>query len=253
MSGLQFFKGAELIDVPSYVCNPLSDNTNPVNGDWVYYYYKASSSETIKITNSSGIPLNMCIFAQGGFGGMQTMPTMQVAPPSGYTVIPASPGGGGGGQVLNKTQFTAQEFDIELKPAGLFEPCKLKTITPESQTININQGYQGGIGQPITFNTSDISKSYGGMGGPGAPGGGAGGNAGLGGYILDAVGNTVYAGSSGGKGPGYNPNNTGKVGNDTANATLVNFADGTSGPVARAGSQGQSGNVSSGFLIYYKK
>ena len=252
MSGLQFYKGTTEINCPSYVCNPLSKTTpKPDNSDWMYYYYTASSSETIKIINSIGIPLDMCIFAQGGPIGVLGYTSGSLPP--GYTAINAPGGSGGGGQVLNKTQFTAQEFEIELKPIGLFESCQLKTITPPLPTINIIQGYQGARGGVITVNTSDPSKSTGGMGAIGGRGGGAAGNAGFGGYILDDKGNIVYSGLVGSLGVGYNPDNTGKSGTETANATLVNFADGTSAEVARAGMAGQSGNVSSGFLLYYRK
>ena len=89
-----------------------------------------------------------------------------------------------------------------------------------------------------------------GDGGDGGRGGGAAGNAGVGGYVT-YQNNTVYKGDSGAQGYGYNPNNTGQKGDSPANATLVNFADGTSTPVARAGTQGVSGNVG-GFLIYYR-
>lgn len=236
-------------------CNPLSQALPLETGStWYYYYYLCpTNSVTVQVSNPNNLNLNMCIFAQGGYGGA----TGEVVDNTLglFSGQPAKGGGGGGGQVVNintldfpSTNFS--NFSILLEPKGTFLPCQLITNTGQPGTTvsvtNIAQGYNGGKGQKLTVNANSAS---GGNGGPGGTGGGAAGNYGAAGYVSSPY--SYNNASDGNLGTGYYPYNTGKGKNDTPNSTNVTFADGTSANIAQAGKQQEGGN-GAGFLIYYQ-
>ena len=255
-------------------CNPLSKTlpVTPANSTWNYYYYLCpTNSVSVQVSNPKGLPLNLCIFAQGGDGGGQG--SISGTPPTGYSVVVGKGGGGGGGQVLNikttaTTAFTLSNFSIILQPLEPYSEstCQLIPInggTLYPNIINILPGQYGYNGDQVQFNSNGYERGGdGGEGGRGGGGsgpivsggqwvGGAGGNGGAPGSVKDKNGNQISDSSPGDAGMGYNPNVLGYYANQTPRSAPVTFADGTSANIAQAGVQQASGNVS-GFLIYYE-
>ena len=246
MSGsLSFTLNEQPYSITPTIVNPLSNPTNPPSGNWYYYYYTQSGNPSdnlvINYLGTNNLSLNFCVFAQGGSGGMRggTSGTL----PSNYQFDSSSGGGGGGGKVINTTLELSTintTININLYQIGSTSPCQL-------QGSNIAYGYSGTNGETI------YSNSTGGTGGNGGTGGGAGGNYGVPGRIINntAAAAVVYQAPAGQPGIGYYPNNTGSKYGSTPVSTSVTFADGTSGNIASAGIQNNSGNLA-GVLIYYQ-
>ena len=278
MSDLTFSSNSYSFYVSETQCNPLSKMlpVTPANSTWNYYYYTCSDDNVnVAVSNPKGLPLNICIFAQGGRGGYQGK--ISGTPPSGYSVVVGKGGGGGGGQVLNikttdnpSTNFTLSNFSIILQELESLSSCQLIPInggTLYPNTIYIKPGQQGFNGDEVQFNSNGYERGGdGGDGGDGGGGsgsepivsggqwvGGAGGNGGAAGSVKDNHGNQISFGVySGDGGAGFNPNVVGYYANQTPRSAPVTFADGTSANIAQAGIQQESGNVYSGFLIYYE-